>query len=58
VVTPTIESRICVYGIKDKDGIVKCGIEQEHFASNIIRNKIFSAIDALPKTVSTPIIYM
>ena len=27
-VTPTIESRICVYGIKDASGIVKCGIEQ------------------------------
>ncbi len=27
-VTPTINSKICVYGIKDKDGIVKCGIEQ------------------------------
>lgn len=27
-VTPTIESKICVYGIKDKSGIVKCGIEQ------------------------------
>lgn len=27
-VTPTIESKVCVYGIKDKNGIVKCGIEQ------------------------------
>ena len=27
-VTPTIDSKVCVYGIKDKDGIVKCGIEQ------------------------------
>ncbi len=27
-VTPTINSKVCVYGIKDKDGIVKCGIEQ------------------------------
>ncbi|MFN8247600.1 MAG: DUF3109 family protein [Ferruginibacter sp.] len=27
-VTPTINSKICVYGIVDKDGIVKCGIEQ------------------------------
>lgn len=27
-VTPTINSQVCVYGIKDKDGIVKCGIEQ------------------------------
>ena len=27
-VTPTIDSKICVYGIVDKQGIVKCGIEQ------------------------------
>jgi hypothetical protein len=29
-VTPTIESKICVYGIKDKQGVVKCGIEQAY----------------------------
>lgn len=27
-VTPTINGRICVYGIRDDKGIVKCGIEQ------------------------------
>lgn len=27
-VTPTIEEKICVYGITDDQGIVKCGIEQ------------------------------
>ncbi|MEX0636500.1 MAG: DUF3109 family protein, partial [Ferruginibacter sp.] len=27
-VTPTINSAICVYGIKDEKGMVKCGIEQ------------------------------
>ena len=27
-VTPTINNAICVYGIKDKEGVVKCGIEQ------------------------------
>lgn len=27
-VTPTINSKVCVYGIKDAAGIVKCGIEQ------------------------------
>lgn len=27
-VTPTIKSKVCVYGIIDKNGIVKCGIEQ------------------------------
>jgi hypothetical protein len=29
-VTPTINSKICVYGITDKDGIVKCGIEHAY----------------------------
>jgi len=29
-VTPTIESKVCVYGITDKKGIVKCGIEQAY----------------------------
>ena len=29
-VTPTIESKVCVYGIRDKKGIVKCGIEQAY----------------------------
>ena len=27
-VTPTIDNKICVYGIRDKNGWVKCGIEQ------------------------------
>lgn len=29
-VTPTIDSKICVYGITDNNGIVKCGIEQAY----------------------------
>ncbi len=29
-VTPTIESKVCVYGIRDSNGIVKCGIEQAY----------------------------
>jgi hypothetical protein len=29
-VTPTINSKICVYGIFDENGIVKCGIEQAY----------------------------
>ena len=29
-VTPTLNSSVCVYGIKDKDGVVKCGIEQAY----------------------------
>ena len=27
-VTPTIEGKMCVYGFRDKYGIIKCGIEQ------------------------------
>lgn len=34
-VTPTINSKICVYGIRDKDGIVKCGIEQAFYDGKI-----------------------
>lgn len=34
-VTPTIESKICVYGITDKDGIVKCGIEQAYIDGKV-----------------------
>jgi hypothetical protein len=29
-VTPTIDSKVCVYGITDDKGIVKCGIEQAY----------------------------
>lgn len=29
-VTPTIEGKMCVYGIKDTYGIIKCGIEQAY----------------------------
>jgi Protein of unknown function (DUF3109) len=29
-VTPTIDSKMCVYGIFDENGIVKCGIEQAY----------------------------
>jgi len=29
-VTPTINSKLCVYGIFDANGIVKCGIEQAY----------------------------
>jgi hypothetical protein len=34
-VTPTINSAICVYGIRDKDGIVKCGIEQAYLDGKV-----------------------
>lgn len=34
-VTPTIGTSICVYGIKDADGVVKCGIEQAYLDGKI-----------------------
>jgi hypothetical protein len=34
-VTPTINSSICVYGIKDAQGIVKCGIEQAYLDGKV-----------------------
>lgn len=34
-VTPTIGNSICVYGITDENGIVKCGIEQAYLAGKI-----------------------
>jgi hypothetical protein len=38
-VTPTINSKVCVYGIKDKDGIVKCGIEQAYMDGKVTWKK-------------------
>lgn len=34
-VTPTIKSKICVYGITDSNGIVKCGIEQAYLDGKV-----------------------
>ena len=34
-VTPTINSKICVYGITGKNGIVKCGIEQAYLDGKV-----------------------
>jgi hypothetical protein len=41
-VTPTIESKVCVYGITDKNGIVKCGIEQAYLDGKIAWKKPIS----------------
>ncbi|MBS1743025.1 MAG: DUF3109 family protein [Bacteroidetes bacterium] len=41
-VTPTIESKICVYGITDNNGIVKCGIEQAYLDGKISWKKPIS----------------
>ena len=34
-VTPTINAAICVYGIRDAKGIVKCGIEQAYLDGKV-----------------------
>jgi hypothetical protein len=34
-VTPTIDSKVCVYGFKDSAGVVKCGIEQAYLDGKI-----------------------
>ena len=41
-VTPTIESKVCVYGITDKSGIVKCGIEQAYLDGKVSWKKPIS----------------
>ena len=41
-VTPTIDSKICVYGIVDKQGIVKCGIEQAYLYGKVTCKKPIS----------------
>ncbi|RYF90949.1 MAG: DUF3109 family protein [Chitinophagaceae bacterium] len=38
-VTPTIGGAICVYGIKDEQGIVKCGIEQAYLDGKVTWKK-------------------
>jgi len=30
-VTPTVQSKICAYGVRNKQGIIKCGIEQAYY---------------------------
>lgn len=34
-VTPTINSKICAYGVRDRSGIVKCAIEQAYLDKKI-----------------------
>ena len=41
-VTPTINSRICVNGIVDQQGIVKCGIEQAYLDGKVSWKKPIS----------------
>ena len=41
-VTPTINSSVCVYGIRDERGIVKCGIEQAYNEGKVTWRKPIS----------------
>ena len=41
-VTPTIKSKVCVYGIIDDAGIVKCGIEQAYLDGKVSWKKPIS----------------
>lgn len=41
-VTPTINGQICVYGFKDKQGIVKCAIEQAYLDGKVSFKKPIS----------------
>lgn len=41
-VTPTIDSKVCVYGIVDEQGIVKCGIEQAYIDGKVSWKKPIS----------------
>lgn len=41
-VTPTIKSKVCVYGIIDDAGIVKCGIEQAYLDGKVTWKKPIS----------------
>ncbi len=41
-VTPTIEGKMCVYGYRDKYGIIKCGIEQAYRDGKITFKKPIS----------------
>lgn len=34
-VTPTIEGKMCVYGFRDKHGVIKCGFEQAYYDGKI-----------------------
>lgn len=38
-VTPTIAGKMCAYGFRDKQGIIKCGIEQASLDKKIIWKK-------------------
>jgi hypothetical protein len=41
-VTPTIEGKMCAYGFRDSQGIIKCGIEQAYLDKKITWKKPLS----------------
>lgn len=65
-VTPTINGKICAYGFRDQQGIIKCGIEQAYYNGKlgwkkpischlypikISRNKIYTNVNYEPRDV-------
>ena len=41
-VTPTIEGKLCAYGFRDAQGVIKCGIEQAYYDGKISWKKPIS----------------
>lgn len=41
-VTPTIEGKMCAYGLRDEKGIIKCGFEQAYYDGKITWKKPIS----------------
>src|SRR5579863_7466770 len=41
-VTPTIGGNMCAYGLRDKSGVIKCGIEQAYYDGKITWKKPIS----------------
>jgi len=41
-VTPTINGKICAYGFRDEQGIIKCGIEQAYYDGKVSWKKPIS----------------
>ena len=41
-VTPTVNGKICAYGFRDNQGIIKCGIEQAYYDGRIAWKKPIS----------------
>jgi hypothetical protein len=55
-VTPTIDGKICAYGFRDKQGIIKCGIEAAYYDGNLDWKKPISC-HLYPITISKSKVY-